>query len=123
MIGKIGNLERPDADSRHRSIWRATSRTNAACGSIKEKLKGEKIVTTSARGQPAGHEPGKSIEKFDRNFHLGDASNLGKKNGESQNSHSASPSSHHTANTHTHLRSPEKLVRTYVYVEVASNRN
>ena len=26
-------------------------------------------------------------------------------------------------NTHTHLRSPEKLVRTYVYVEVASNRN
>ena len=26
-------------------------------------------------------------------------------------------------NTHTHLRSPKKLVRTYVYVEVASNRN
>ena len=25
--------------------------------------------------------------------------------------------------THTHLRSPEKLVRTYMHREVASNRN
>ena len=68
------------------------------CGSsIKQKLKGEKLVTTSEKGQPAGHGPGKSIEKFDRKFRLGDASNLNKRNGESQNSHSVSPSTHHTA--------------------------
>ena len=65
--------------------------------SINQKLKGEKIVITSEKGQPAGHGPGRSIEKYDRNFRLGDASNLNKRNGESQNSHSVSPSPHHKA--------------------------
>ena len=54
-------------------------------------------VTTSEKEQPAGHGPGKSIEKFDRKLRLGDASNLNKRNGESQNSHSVSPSPHHKA--------------------------
>ena len=68
------------------------------CGSsIKQKLKGEKQVTTSEKEQPAGHGPGKSIEKVDRKFRLGDASKLNKRNGESQNSHSVSPASHHMA--------------------------
>ena len=38
---EIGNLERPAAavlDARHRLIWRATSRSNAACGSIEERI-------------------------------------------------------------------------------------
>ena len=63
------------------------------CGSnIKQKPKGKKLVTTSEKGQPAGHGPGKSIEKFDRKLRLGDATNLNKRNGESQNSHSVSTS-------------------------------
>ena len=63
------------------------------CGSsIKQKLKGEKLVTTSEKGQPAGHGPGKSIEKFERKVRRGDASKLNKKNGESQNSNSVSTS-------------------------------
>ena len=44
--------------------------------SIKQKLEGEQLVTISENKQPAGHGPGKSIEKFDRKFRLGDASNL-----------------------------------------------
>ena len=57
------------------------------CGSnIKQKLEGRKISNYKRKGQPAGHGPGKSIEKFDRKFRLGDASNLNKRNGESQNS-------------------------------------
>ena len=68
------------------------------CGrSIKQKLKREQLVTKSEKGQPAGHGPGKSIEKFDTKFRQGDAANLNKRNGESQNSDSVSTSSHHTA--------------------------
>ena len=36
--------------------------------SIKQKLKGEKLVTTSENKQPAGHGPGKRSEKFERKF-------------------------------------------------------
>ena len=37
------------------------------CGSsIKQKLEGEKLVTTSEKKQPAGDGPGKSIEKFEK---------------------------------------------------------
>ena len=68
------------------------------CGSsIKQKLKGEKQVTTSEKEQPAGHGPGRSIENFNRKLRRGAASNLDKRNGEAQNSNSVSPSSHHTA--------------------------
>ena len=46
---------------------------------------------------PAGHGPGKSIEKFGRKFRPGAASNLNKRNGDAQYSNSVIPSSHHTA--------------------------
>ena len=52
------------------------------------------LPTTSKNKKPAGHGPGKSIEKSERKSRRGEASQLNKKNGESQNLHSVSTSWH-----------------------------
>ena len=91
------------SDEDERNTHAPTKPRNAStyirvCGSsIKQKLKVEKLVTTSEKKQPAGHGPVKSIKKFERKFCRGDASKLNKKNGESPNSQSVSPSSQRPA--------------------------
>ena len=60
-----GKKTAPNTHTRAPTKPRKASTYIRACGSsIKQKLKGEKLKTASEKGQPAGHEPGKSIEKF-----------------------------------------------------------
>ena len=54
---------------------------------------------------PAGHGPGKSIEKFDTKFRQGDAANLNKRNGESQEF----PLGEHVGTSYGHTTESRKL--------------